>query len=168
MDFVSDALADGRLFCIPVIIDDFTRKHLTLVADTSLSGRRLARELGGLIVRRGRPLTIVSDDGMEMTSRGVLGWAQDCQVDWHYIAPGKPKQNAFVECFNGRLRDECLNGIFTSLAHARAVLAAWLPTTTTFGRTPALRQGVGRDYRATETGACPGLRLLSRPARGTS
>jgi hypothetical protein len=69
----------------------------------------MARELDALIARRGRPQMIVSDNGTELTSMAILHWSQDCRVDWHYIAPGKPMQNGFVESFNGRLRDECLN-----------------------------------------------------------
>ena len=75
---------------------------------------------------RGKPHTVVSDNGTELTSSAILRWSQERRVEWHYIAPGKPMQNGFVESFNGRLRDECLNEtLFTSLAHARFVLAAW-------------------------------------------
>ena len=96
---------------------------MSLVADTSLSGARVARELDGVLAARGKPLTVVSDNG---TSTSILRWSQERHIEWHYIAPGKPTQNAFVESFNGRLRDECLNEtLFTSLAHARSILAAW-------------------------------------------
>ena len=126
LDLVSDALTDGRRFRIFTVVDDFSRECLALVADTSLSGVRVARELDAVIARRGRPLLLVSDNGTELTSNAILKWSQDRQVAWHYIAPGKPQQNAFVESFNGRLRDECLNEtLFTSLPHARAVLARW-------------------------------------------
>jgi putative transposase len=126
MDFVSDMLLDGRRFRILAIVDDFTRECLCLVADTSLSGARVARELDGLVARRGKPLGCVSDNGTELTSLAILRWSQERGVDWHYIAPGKPTQNAFIESFNGRLRDELLNEtLFTSLAHARAALTAW-------------------------------------------
>ncbi len=97
-----------------------------LVADTSISGMRVARELDQLIAARGRPDTIVSDNGTELTSNAILGWADQTGVGWHYIAPGKPQQNGFIESFNGRLRDECLNEHwFTSLASARALIEAW-------------------------------------------
>ncbi|MCP1239220.1 MAG: IS3 family transposase [Acetobacter sp.] len=126
LDFVSDALICGRRFRILAVIDDFSRKNLALVADTSLSGVRVARELTALVERYGKPLMIVSDNGTEFTSHAILKWADEMKVEWHYIAPGKPQQNGFVESFNGWLRDECLNEtLFTSLSHARQVLADW-------------------------------------------
>jgi len=126
LDFVSDAFTDSRRFRILAVVDDFTRECLALVADTSLSGLRVARELDAIVAARGRPSSIVSDNGTELTSMAILRWCQESRVEWHYIAPGKPTQNAFVESFNGRLRDELLNEtLFTSLAHARATLTAW-------------------------------------------
>ena len=126
LDFVSDQLTDGRRFRILTIVDDCTRECLALVADTSLSGLRVARELGRLIAERGRPKMIVSDNGSEFTSNAILAWADEARVEWHYIAPGKPMQNAFIESFNGRLRDELLNEtLFSSLSHARAMLNIW-------------------------------------------
>ena len=126
LDFVADAFTDGRRFRIFTVVDDFTRECLALVGDTSLSGVRVARELDAIIARRGKPCTVVSDNGTELTSMAILRWAQEHQVEWRYIAPGKPQQNAFIESFNGRLRDECLNEtLFTSMAHARAELADW-------------------------------------------
>ena len=126
LDFASDALTDGRRLRILIVVDDFTRECLALVADTSLSGVRVARELDTIIAGRCRPATCVSDNGTEFTSMAMLRWSQERRVEWHYIAPGKPQQNAFAESFIGRLRDECLNEtLFTSLIHARAVLADW-------------------------------------------
>jgi putative transposase len=126
MDFLSDALSDGRRFRILAIVDDFTRECLCLVADTSLPGLRVTRELDAVVAERGRPLLCVSDNGTELTSMAILRWCQESGVEWHYIAPGKPTQNAFIESFNGRLRDELLNEtLFASLTHARAALAAW-------------------------------------------
>ena len=123
LDFASDCFTDGRRFRILAIVDDFTRESLALIPDTSLSGTRVARELDALIARRGRPKSCVSDNGTELTSVAILKWTQVSGVEWHYIAPGKPQQNAFVESFIGRLRDECLNEtLFGSLAQARAVL----------------------------------------------
>jgi len=126
LDFLSDTFTDGRRFRILAVVDDFTRECLCLVADTSLSGSRVARELDAIIATRGRPLLCVSDNGTELTSMAILRWCQESGVEWHYIAPGKPTQNAFIESFNGRLRDELLNEtLFVSLAHARALLAEW-------------------------------------------
>jgi putative transposase len=126
LDFVSDTLTDSRRFRILAVVDDFTRECIALVADTSLSGTRVGRELDAVIARRGRPMMIVSDNGTELTSMAILRWSQLTRIEWHYIAPGKPQQNAFVESFNGRLRDELLNEtLFSSLDHARELLAEW-------------------------------------------
>jgi putative transposase len=127
LDFVSDQLTDGRRFRVLTVVDDCTRECLALVADNSLSGERVARELDALMRKRGRrPDTIVSDNGTEFTSNAILQWADRSGVNWHYIAPGKPMQNGFIESFNGRLRDELLNEtLFGSLAQARAALATW-------------------------------------------
>lgn len=96
-----------------------------MVVDTSLSGLRVARELDRLIVWRGAPQMIVSDNGTELTSHAILRWQQDRGVEWHYIEPGKPTQNAFVESFNGRFRDECLNEhLFHHLDEARRLVEA--------------------------------------------
>ena len=127
LDYVSDQLGDSRRFRILAVVDDFTRECLALVADSSLSGARTARELDAIIVRRGPPSTIVSDNGTELTSTAILRWSQETQIEWHYIAPGKPTQNAFIESFNGRLRDELLNEtLFRSLDHAREALSDWM------------------------------------------
>jgi putative transposase len=126
LDFVSDSFTDGRRFRALAVVDDCTRECLALIADLSLSGVRVARELDAVIATRGKPRTCVSDNGTELTSMAILAWSQASGVDWHYIQPGKPQQNAFVESFIGRLRDECLNEtLFSSLTEARAVLAAW-------------------------------------------
>ena len=127
LDFVSDQLTDARRFRILAVVDDCTRECLALVADTSISSRRVARELDDIIRRRGRrPDAIVSDNGTELTSNTILNRADETGVGWHYIAPGKPQQNGFIESFNGRLRDELLNEtLFRSLPHARAALEAW-------------------------------------------
>jgi putative transposase len=108
------------------VYDDCTRECLALVPDTSIGGSRVARELDAIIARRGKPATIVSDNGTELTSNAILEWADKQKVGWHYIAPGKPQQNGFSESFNGRLRDECLNEtLFSSLRDARTELEAW-------------------------------------------
>lgn len=139
LDFVSDALTDGRRFRILAVVDDYSRENLALVADTSLSGHRVVRELDRVIAERGMPKTIVSDNGTEFTSMAILKWVQDTGIDWHYIAPGKPQQNGFIESFNGKLRpshglhanhcqamDECLNEtLFGTLRDARKTLEKW-------------------------------------------
>ena len=126
LDFVADALGNGRRFRVLTIVDDFTRECLALVADTSLSGLRVARELDRIAEARGYPSMIVSDNGTELTSHAMLRWQEERSVLWHYIAPGKPQQNGFVESFNGRLRDECLNEhLFPSLPTARRLIEAW-------------------------------------------
>lgn len=126
IDFVQDALDDGRRFRILNVVDDFTRECLASVLDTSLSGVRVVRELDRLCLSRGRPAMIVSDNGTELTSHAVLRWVEETGIEWHYIAPGRPVQNAFVESFNGRLRDECLNEhVFRSLSQARGIVEAW-------------------------------------------
>lgn len=127
LDFVSDALTDGRRFRILLaVVDDFSRENLMLVADTSLSGHRASRELDRIIDERGMPKTIVSDNCTEVTSMAILKWVQDTGIDWHYIAPGKPQQNGIIEGFNGKLRDECLNEtLFGTLGDARTTLEEW-------------------------------------------
>jgi len=125
LDFVSDTLSDGRRFRILCVVDDFSRECLATVVDTSLSGVRVVRELDRLTLERATPKTIVSDNGTELTSVAVLRWAID-RLQWHYIQPGKPVQNAFIESFNSKLRDECLNEhAFLSLAEARAIIDDW-------------------------------------------
>jgi transposase InsO family protein len=127
LDFVHDQFAEGRRFRILNIVDDVTRECLAAIPDTSISGKRVARELTALIDRRGKPQTIVSDNGTEFTSNAILSWASDNGVDWHYIAPGRPMQNGFVESFNGRMRDELLNeSLFIDLDQARQLIAAWV------------------------------------------
>jgi putative transposase len=162
LDFVSDALSSGRRFRVLAVVDDFSRECLSLVVNTSLSGQRVGRELDRIAALRGRyPTTIVSDNGTELTSHAMLRWQEERSVLWHYIAPGKPQQNGFVESFNGRFRDECLNQhLFGSLSAARRLIEAWRcdyntkrPHTSLDGLTPMafatrLKQG------PTENGLC--------------
>jgi putative transposase len=127
LDFVHDQFACGRRFRILNIVDDVTRECLAAIPDTSISGKRVARELSILIGRRGKPGMIVSDNGTEFTSNAILSFASDGKIEWRYIAPGKPMQNGFCESFNGRIRDELLNEtLFLGLDHARAKIAAWV------------------------------------------
>lgn len=163
LDFVSDSLICGRRFRILRAVDDCSRECLALVADTSLSGARAARELTGLTGSRDRPHTVVSDNGAELTSSAILRWSHERRVEWHYIAPGKQMQNGFIESFNERLRDECRNEtLFTSLAHARFVLDAWRhdynlirPHSRLVGKTPAEIAGQGVRGHAPEHLAIP-------------
>jgi putative transposase len=127
LDFVHDQFACGRRFRVLNIVDDVTRECLAAIADTSISGRRVARELTELIGRRGKPGMIVSDHGTEFTSNAILAWSQDHIVDWRYIEKGKPMQNGYIESFNGRMRDELLNeSLFFGLDHARNALVEWV------------------------------------------
>ncbi|WP_407696283.1 IS3 family transposase [Sphingobium sufflavum] len=126
LDFVHDQLVTGRRFRVLNIVDDVTRECLRAVPDTSISGKRVVRELKELIAQRGKPGMIVSDNGTELTSNAVLAWCGEAKIEWHYTMPGKPTQNAFVESFNGRMRDELLNEtLFMSMGHAREKIAAW-------------------------------------------
>jgi len=126
LDFMSDALEDGRRFRGLNVIDDFSRECLTAIVDTSIGGARVVRELDRIAELRGYPCLLVSDNGTELTSNALLKWQEERKVDWHYIAPGKPMQNGLVESFNGRMREECLNEhLFPSLRHACRMIAAW-------------------------------------------
>lgn len=157
LDFLSDVFGDARRFRILAVIDDCTRECLALVADTSISGARVARELDRAIRLYGKPGTIVSDNGTELTSRAMLDWQNRTGVAWHYIAPGKPTQNALIESFNGRLRDEMLNEeIFETLADARRRLQLWRhdynhvrPHSSLGGLTPAARRALELDEGST-------------------
>ncbi|PRD17829.1 UNVERIFIED_CONTAM: Insertion element IS476 uncharacterized protein, partial [Trichonephila clavipes] len=120
MDFIHDQLEDGRSFRVLNIIDDFTREAVACVVDTSISGRRVARHLDKLAVSRGLPKVITCDNGTEITSHAMQAWASRHDVRLNFSIPGKPTQNAFVESFNGRMRDEFLNQhLFFGLHDAR-------------------------------------------------
>lgn len=150
LNFLSDVFESGRRFRILAVIDDCTRESLGLIVGTSISGVRVARELDALIRLYGKPATIVSDNQAELTSRAMLEWQSATGVNWHYIARGKPTQNAFIEAFNARLRDELLNEeVFASLADARLKLARWRydyntvrPHPTLGGQSPATARRV--------------------------
>jgi putative transposase len=126
MDFVSDALGDGRKFRSFTLVDDCTRECPAIEVDTSLPGERVVRVLDGVAVKRGYPTSIVCDNGPEFRGEALDQWAHRHGVQLHFIDPGKPIQNAYIESFNGRLRDECLNeNWFVSLTDARATIEAW-------------------------------------------
>ena len=159
LDFVHDQFANGQRFRVLNVVDDVTRECLAAIPDTSMSGRRVARDLTDLIERRGKPGMIVSDNGTELTSNAILRWCSEHKVEWHYIAPGKPMQNGFVESFNGRMRDELLNEtMFRNLAHARVVIAAWVEDYNTERPHSALDYQTPVDYARTLTTA------IARPA----
>jgi putative transposase len=126
LDFVSDTLAWGRRIRCLTVVDCFTRESPAIEIDTSLPGARVVRVLEDLSLQRGVPNTILMDNGPELTSRVLDQWAYEHGVQLRFIDPGKPVQNAFIESFNGRFRDECLNQHwFASLTHARRVVDAW-------------------------------------------
>jgi putative transposase len=126
VDFVSDVAASGRRLRIFTVVDSYTRECLALEVDTSLPSRRVTRALAEIIDRRGAPVAIRSDNGPEVSSRHFLAWCIEKRIDAVHIQPGKPTQNAHIESFNGRLRDECLNvSWFWNLLDARAKIAAW-------------------------------------------
>lgn len=107
VDFVSDQLTDGRRFRILTVVDGYTRECLALVANTSLSGTRVARELDRLIIECDKPKMVVSDNGSELTRNSILTWADQSRLVWHYIAPGKPMQNASIESVNAGCAMNC-------------------------------------------------------------
>jgi transposase InsO family protein len=127
LEFVHDQMVSGRRFHVLNVAHDMTRECLAAVPDTLISGHRVVRELTRLIAKRGKPGMIVSDIGTELTSNAVLTWCGQIEVEWHYIAPGKPMQNGYVESFNGRMCDELLNEtLFLSMNDARVETAAWV------------------------------------------
>ncbi len=124
---MSDALSSGRKIRMLTIVDAFTRESLAIEVDTSLSGVRMARVLDRVIAERGQaPEEIVLDNGPELTSRALDQWAHERGVALRFVEPGKPVQNCYVESFNDKFRDECLNEHwFTSLWDAREKVEAW-------------------------------------------
>src|SRR5260221_6014522 len=159
LDFVHDQCACGRRFRVLNVVDDVTRECLAAVPDTSISGKRVARELTTLIERRGKPGMIVSDHGTELTSNAILAWCAEHRVDWHFIAPGKPMQNGFCESFNGRMRDELLNeSLFFGLDHARIKIADWADDYNEQRPHSALGYLTPAAYAANLTAPCDRLR----------
>jgi putative transposase len=126
LDFVHDRLANGRAVRVLGVMDTFTRECLALEVDTSFASPRVTRVLDAIIAERGRPQRLRMDNGSELTSRHFLSWGVDWKLELAYIQPGKPIENAYVESFNGKLRDECLNvSWFRNLWQARARIEAW-------------------------------------------
>jgi len=126
MDFVSDGLCDGRRLRCLAIVDDFSRECLVLEVDTSITGKRVVAVLERLADLRGLPLSITVDHGPEFEGQVLDAWAYQAGVRLSFIRPGKPVENAYIESFNGRFRDECLNEHwFLTMAHARRAIEAW-------------------------------------------
>jgi putative transposase len=126
MDFVSDGLATGRALRIFTLVDGFTRECLALEVDSCLSSRRVTRVLDWVMEQRGAPEAIRCDNGPEFTSRHYLAWCEDHKIRTVHIQPGRPMQNGYVESFNGRFRDECLNANwFATMADARQKIESW-------------------------------------------
>jgi putative transposase len=126
LDFVHDVLESGRRIRMLTVVDDFTRESIKIAVDTSLNGRRVCEELEQVIEARGKPERILSDNGTEFTSKTILRWSQEQGIRWDYIQPGKPYQNGYIESFNGKLRDECLNeSIFVNLQEAKRLVESW-------------------------------------------
>jgi putative transposase len=126
MDFVSERLYDGRWFRVLTVVDQFTRECLLLLADSSLTGQKVALALSQVIAEREAPESITVDNGTEFASKAMDAWAYQYRVQLDFIRPGRPVENGYIESFNGRLRDECLNvHVFFALADVREKLELW-------------------------------------------
>ena len=126
IDFAHDRMVNGRTLRVLSVVDTFTRECLALEVDTCLPSRRVTRALDSVIAQRGRPERIRMDNGSELSSRHFLAWGIDRRIELVHIQPGKPVQNAYIESFHGRLRDECLNTTwFRNLWDARRKIHAW-------------------------------------------
>jgi len=173
LDFVSDALTDGRKFRSLNIVDDYNRECLAAEVDTSIPGARVVRVLERLRERRGLPQLLVMDNGPEFAGQAVDVWAYEQGVQLHFIEPGKPVQNAFIESFNGKMRDECLNEHwFMSLREARETIEAWRrdynevrPHSSLGNRTP--QEFTGGAGAALPPRAAPERRAKARNYPGT-
>ena len=142
MDFMGDSLATGRTFRILNLVDDYSREAIATEVDTSLPGLRVVRVLERVAETRPLPAMIVWNNGPEFTGRALDSWAYARGVQLHFIRPGKPIENAFVESFNGRLRDECLNeNWFADIQEARSKIGVWRIDYTKSG--PTARWGIG-------------------------
>jgi putative transposase len=156
MDFISDALSEGRKFRSLNIVDDFNRECLASEVDTSITGARVVRVMERLREQRGLPQVLVTDNGPEFAGRALDVWAYEHGVKLHFIEPGKPVQNAFIESFNGKMRDECLNEHwFLSLGEARETIEGWRrgynevrPHTSLGNRTPQEFTACGAALRS--------------------
>ena len=163
MDFVSTRLSDGRWFRTLTVIDLYTRECLALCADRSLTGLKVAEALNRVLRQRPAPQSITVDNGTEFVSRAMDTWAYAHEIKLEFIRPGKPVENAFIESFNGRLRDECLNShMFLSVADAQHQLEAWRddynrvrPHSSLQDRTPEEWAQAARDVTASRKSCEP-------------
>jgi putative transposase len=165
MDFVAARLLDGRWFRVLTVVDQFTRECLLLLADSSLTGQRVARGLAQVIAERGSPTSITVDNGAEFYSRVMEAWAYQ---HGDFIRPGKPVENSYIESFNGRLRDECLNvEVFFALSDVRDKLARWRDDYNQVRPHSALRDATpaafARSWQETRSAA---VARTARPAEG--
>lgn len=167
MDFVSDALASGRKFRVLTLEDEFTREGLGVAVGFSLPSRAVLAVLGRAVRVRGRPGRIVVDNGPEFAGAALRAWAQARGVVVHFIDPGKPVQNAFIESFNGRLRAECLNEQwFTNLAEAQAAIESWRRDYNTKRPHSSLGYLTPRERRRAALRACGGCAPPAAAPRG--
>lgn len=126
MDFVFDRTAEGRVIKSLTVVDDATHEAVAIVPERAIGGQTLTRILDRIGAQRGLPKAIRTDNGKEFCGRAMLTWAYERNIQLFLIEPGKPNQNAYIESFNGRFRDECLNEHwFTSLNHAKVVIEGW-------------------------------------------
>ena len=165
LDFVHDAVASGRAIRVLSVVDAFTRECLALEVDTSFASRRVTRVLEEIVARRGKPMAIRCDNGPELTSRHFLAWCVERQIELVHIQPGKPTQNAHVESFHGRMREECLRvSWFENLFEARRKIAAWQKEYNEERPHSSLGYRTPQEF-ATEMGAASdGCALLASPS----
>jgi putative transposase len=163
MDFLSD-VAGGRKIKLLAVIDCFTRECLRIEVDTSIGGARVVRVLEELKTARGLPQQIMTDNGPEFTGSALDAWAYARDVKLHFIEPGKPSQNGYIESFNGKFRDECLNeNYFADIADCRQITEAWREDYNTERPHSALRNRTPAAFRATAE-----LPTVAAPAEGAS
>jgi len=161
LDFQFDALADGRRIKCLNIVDDFTKECPVIEVDTSIGGQRLVRILERLRQDYGLPGVITLDNGPEMTSKALDAWAYENGVTLNFIDPGKPMQNGYIESFNGRFRDECLNeNWFTSLGDARRIIEAWRQDYNSNRPHSSLGYMTPSEFRAAAKTRSPGKGLI--------
>lgn len=126
MDFMHDSTVSGQRIRVLNIVDDHTREAIWMEVGTSISGKHVTRVLDSLVELRGKPESLLTDNGPEFTGKELDSWCYANQVTQHFIEPGKPNQNAYVESFNGKFRDECLNEHWwQNLHHARVEIEGW-------------------------------------------